>query len=96
MRYILPLILLKENELDLSFINRIMFSDGPYVYISGCVNRLNVRIWSSETAYALMEHQRYFPKVNVWYSPYRDCVLDPSIFDEKLLIDLYTLMLFFV
>lgn len=94
MRYILPLVLLNENELDLSCINRIMFSDGAYFYISGCVNRLNVRIWRSETAYALLEHQRYFPKVNAWYSPYRECVLDLSIFDEKLLIGLYTLIFF--
>lgn len=51
MRYILPLILLNENELDLNFIKRIMFTD---IYICSCVNILNVRIWRSETAYALM------------------------------------------
>jgi hypothetical protein len=50
---------------DYNFLEKIQLSDEATFYVSGAVNRRNVRICGSENPHAYMEHQRDSPKVNV-------------------------------
>ncbi|KFM62863.1 hypothetical protein X975_02641, partial [Stegodyphus mimosarum] len=60
-----------------------MFSDEASFYLSGIVNRHNVRIWGSENLYEYREAQRVSPKVNVWGGLMHDRVTGPFFFTEK-------------
>ena len=57
---------LLEDLEDDSFLPRLIFSDEATFHLSGKVNRHNVRIWGLENPRATLEHERDFPKVNVF------------------------------
>jgi hypothetical protein len=51
---------------DDDFLRRLVFSDEATFHLSGKVNRHNVRIWGTESPHATVQHERDFPKVNVF------------------------------
>jgi hypothetical protein len=63
------------------FVERLL-SDEAAFYISGKVNRLNVRIWGTEQPRVQIEHQRDSPKVNISCAVPREKVHGPFFSTE--------------
>jgi hypothetical protein len=71
---------------DDNFLEKAQFSDEATFHVSGAVNSPNVRIWGSENPHAYVEHQRGFPKVNVFVqSPVKKCTVHSSLLKKPLL-----------
>jgi hypothetical protein len=51
---------------DETFLSKICFSDEATFYLSGKVNRHNIRVWGSENPHAVVEHSRDSPKIKVF------------------------------
>jgi hypothetical protein len=68
---------------DDNFLEKVQFSDKATFHASGAVIRRNVRIWGSENPQAYVEHQRDFPKVNVFCAISSQNVYDPFFFAEE-------------
>ncbi|PNF39386.1 hypothetical protein B7P43_G13583 [Cryptotermes secundus] len=64
------------------FIGNILFSDETTFYLSGFVNRHNVRIWGSQNPHVYREHIRDSPKLNVWCGLMKDRIIGPFFFGE--------------
>jgi hypothetical protein len=66
------------QNMEDSFLPRLIFSDEATFHIRGKVNCHNVRIWGTQTPRKTVEHERDSPKVNVFcatsqtkaYGPY--------------------------
>ena len=57
--------ILQRISEDEAFLKRVCFSDEATFYVSGKLNKHNVRIWELENPHASRELQRDSPKVNV-------------------------------
>ena len=71
-----------ETKSD-EFLKRICFSDEATFYVSGKLNKHNVRIWGSEHPHEIRELERDSPKVNVWCGLMCTRVIGPFFFHEK-------------
>jgi hypothetical protein len=60
-----------------------VFSDEACFYLSGKVNRHNVRIWGTENPPATVQHIHDSPKVNVFCAISSLKVYGPFFFAEK-------------
>ena len=52
-----------QMETD-GFVENIVFSDEAMFYLSGKVNRYNVRIWGATNSHVIVEHVRFIPLLN--------------------------------
>jgi len=68
---------------DDHFLQKVQFSDEATFHVSCAVNRRNVRIWGSENPHACVEHQRDFPKGNVFCAISSQKVYSPFFFAER-------------
>jgi len=50
------------------FLDRVVFSDESVFHISGKVHRHNVRIWGTENPHKMVQHERVFPEINVFFT----------------------------
>ena len=57
--------MLQNSAQDNGYLQRLCFSDEATFYVSGVVNRHNVRIWGKENPREYREEQRNSPNVNV-------------------------------
>ncbi|GFY19156.1 DUF4817 domain-containing protein [Trichonephila clavipes] len=76
-------------DADEHFLNRILFSDESTFYVSGMVNKHNVRFWGSEQPYAVRELQRSSEKVNVWCGLLHDRILGPFFLEKTVTSSTY-------
>lgn len=65
------------------FANRLVFSDEATFYLSGKVNRHNIRIWGTENPHATVQHERDSPKLNVFCAVSSTKVYGPFFFNEN-------------
>ncbi|GFU78490.1 DUF4817 domain-containing protein [Trichonephila clavipes] len=73
-----------QERLDVnSFENTLVFTDEATFHLCGKVNRHNLRFWGTENVHVTLEHQRDFPKVNVFCALSNSCVFGPLFFAEK-------------
>ena len=72
--------LLQRISEDGAFLKRVCFSDEATFYVSGKLNKHNVRIWGSENPHASRELQRDRPKVNVWCVIMCNRIIGPFFF----------------
>ena len=75
--------LLDRIEEKNEFLARILFTDDATFHTCGKVNRHNARIWGSQHPYAIIEHVRDSPKVNVWCGIMCDRIIGPFFFAER-------------
>jgi len=68
---------------DDHFLEKVQFSDEATFQVGSAVNRHNVRIWGSENPHAYVQHQRDFPKVNVFCANSTQKVYGPFYFAEE-------------
>ena len=61
--------------------SRLVFSDEATFHLCGTVNRHNVRIWVTHHPHETVEHQKDFPKVNVFCAVFQDKVYDSFFFE---------------
>ena len=57
--------ILQRIDDDNDYLNIVDFSDKATFYISGKVNKHNIRIWGSENPCGVVEKERDSPKINV-------------------------------
>jgi hypothetical protein len=74
--------MLDSIEQDNQYLQRVMFSDEATFYVSGHVNRHNVRIWDSENPHVIREHVRASPKLSVCCALTHDKVIGLFVFAE--------------
>ena len=67
---------------DEAFLKRICFSDEATFYVSGTLNKHNVRIWGSEHPHEIRELERDSPKLNVWCGITCNRLIGPFFFHE--------------
>jgi hypothetical protein len=72
-----------QADLEDEFATRFIFSDEATFYLSGKVNRHNLRAWGTENPRATIEHQRDPPKLNVFCAISRRKVHGPFFFMEN-------------
>jgi len=72
-----------QNMEDDTFLPRLIFSDEASFCLSGKVNRQNVRIWGLQNSQEALEHERDFPKVNVFCALSLTKVYGPFFFAEN-------------
>jgi hypothetical protein len=82
-RYDFALDILNEIDNNEQFLHCVMFSDEAACHVLGHVHRHNVRIWSNKRPHDFIEHKQDRPKVNVWCTLTRDCVIGPYFFAER-------------
>ena len=68
---------------DPAFLKHVCFSDKSTFYISGLLNRHNLKIWGSENPHDTCELKQESPKLNMWYGIMRDKIIGPFFFAEK-------------
>jgi hypothetical protein len=71
------------------FLGKVQFSDEATSHVSSAVNRHSVRIWGSENPHVYVEHQRDFPKVNVFCAISSQKVYGPFFFAEETVTDMH-------
>ena len=74
--------MLQNSAQDNGYLQRLCFSDEATFYVSGVVNRHNVRIWSKENPREYREEPRNSPKANVWCGLLHNQVIGPFFFSE--------------
>ena len=62
-----------------------IFSDKASFYISGKVNKHNVRIWGLQNPYEIVEKERDSPKLNVWCGLMHNRIIGPFVFAESII-----------
>lgn len=82
-RYEFATTMLNKIEGDNEYLQKVMFSDECTFFVSGHVNRHNVRIWGTENPRSTREHIRGSPKVNVWCALMHNKVIGPFFFAEN-------------
>ena len=73
-----------END---DLLAKIIFSDEATFYLSGKVNRYNVRIWGSENPHATLEVERDSSKLNGFCAVSKQTVYGPFIFEGQTELD---------
>jgi len=68
---------------DGHFLGKVKFNGEATFHVNGAVNRCNVRIAESENPHAYVEHQRDFPKVNVFCTISSQKIYGPFFFAEE-------------
>lgn len=61
----------------------IFFSDEAHFHISGCVNKQNMRYWSSENPREIHERPLHSDKVTVWCAICAEYIIGPYFFEEN-------------
>jgi Helix-turn-helix domain (DUF4817) len=74
--------LLEHLEQDPKFLKRIGFSDECTMWLSGNVNKQNVRAWSTARPNFNFDFERDSPKVTVWCAVLIDRIVGPYFFQE--------------
>lgn len=82
-RYEFATTMLNKIEGDNEYLQKVMFSDECTFFVSGHVNRHNVRIWGTENPRSIREHIRGSPKVNVWCALMHNKVVGRFFFAEN-------------
>ena len=71
---------LEENE---EFHRKIIFSDEAHLWLSGFVNKQNMRYWSATNPNVLRETPLHLQKVTVWCGFYAGGVIGPYFFVDE-------------
>ncbi|CAH2000060.1 unnamed protein product [Acanthoscelides obtectus] len=74
---------MKEAMEDDEFANCLVFSDEATFHLSGRVNSHNIRIWGTENAHMIVQHERDSPKLNVFCAISKNKVYGPFFFHEN-------------
>ena len=59
------------------------FSDKATFYVSGKVNKHNIRLWGSQNPCEVLERERHSPKINVWCGLMHNQIIGQLIFAES-------------
>ena len=62
---------------DDNFLKRLLFSDEVTFYVSGKVNKQNVRIWETEKPHRIVENERDSPKTNMFCAISTSFLIEP-------------------
>ncbi|PNF20022.1 hypothetical protein B7P43_G05942 [Cryptotermes secundus] len=73
---------------DETFISLLIFSDEATFYLSGRVNRHNVRIWGTEHPHETVEHETDSPKMNVFCAVSQDKVYEENTVTGQTYLDM--------
>lgn len=68
-------------ENDPEFLQRIIFSDESWFYISGYVNSQNMRTWSAENPHEIIQEPLHAEKIGVWAGFSHGRVIGPIFFN---------------
>lgn len=83
-------IMMAKCDENPDFSKYIIFSDEATFYLSGHVNRQNVRYWSDTNPHWIQTcHTQHPQKVNVWVGIVQNRVVGPYFFDQNLTGQLY-------
>ena len=71
-------VMLEEDGFD----DCLVFSDEATFHVTGKVNKHNTRIWGTKHPYAIQEHVRDSPKMNVFFAISKKGVYGPFFFER--------------
>lgn len=73
-----------NNTLDLTF-----FTDEAWFYLSGYINKQNMRIWSSENPHEFIQSPLHSQKIGVWLAVSRRRIFGPVFFEGTINAERY-------
>ena len=78
--------MLGRLDSDPGFLKHVCFCDKSTFYVSGLLNRHNLRIWGSENLHDTCEPEWDFPKLIMWCGIMHDKIISLFFFAEKSII----------
>lgn len=73
---------LEKLDADNEFIGKLIMSDEAHFNLSGCVNRQNLRFWSTENPMEIMEMPLHSERVTVWCGFTENAIIGPFFFED--------------
>lgn len=73
---------MEQQEVDIDFPDKIIFSDEAHFHLDGFVNKQNCRIWGTENPRVIQEKHIHPKRVTVWCALWSGGIIGPFFFEN--------------